>query len=716
MKKILVSILLIAMAVCFVACEVEIPGVGTGTISASALETPNINKIENNVVYWEGVTNASKYAVSVNGIETEVSALNFSLSSVLTETCEVSIKVRAKGDGLMYTDSAWSEEKTGVFMYMPQFEAGEVIDDCGLGTAVDIVTARSYDDLKTGVNVFSPEKLQSMNILKANKIGFDEDYYFSSSIRDIVFNSSLSFSVQNSAFGEIKGISVGATQGFEAGGSIRYTDYKSRCFMIEDCVVEGYRLSIEGYRESSTFADSYSSDYLEALEKLKNGGSYEEFFGKYGTHIVASAIYGGRLNAYYSFVTNKRGLDLEAKASINQSVSAGFKGKVGGGRSVEAEIAAALGISTSEMQTSFHTEAFGGQPFVSEGIEDFREKLNEWCKSFTNADMCTLIDYDDDGLVALWSILPEEYSALAEPMEAAFYAYYNDYQSSVFSKFMSGDFAGGDGSASNPYMIEDATQLAKIGTVDMSAHYILISDIDLSQNDWSPIGGAYKQSLFTGTLSGKIDDKTNYKIMNLHFKGSVAEKNHRSYFGLFGAIGSGGLVTNIDFTDVNILQNGPDKKDKDMRCFIGTVAGYCEGKIANVNIDGYVAYSQCTNGESYVGGAVGLLYGGELTSVVNSADIRSYRYTGIAGGLVGYVNHGSISRSENKGRVSSKCTQYGGWAISGGIVGSWRKDGEFTYTETKNSGIVETLTYAGLGKYDHRKGDIYGCKVNRNMK
>ena len=86
------------------------------------------------------------------------------------------------------------------------------------------------------------------------------------------------------------------------------------------------------------------------------------------------------------------------------------------------------------------------------------------------------------------------------------------------------DFAGGDGSAANPYQITTAEQLDKVRNY-LDKHFVLKNDIDLSDylavggagyNDGKgrePIGDFNTQKAFTGSLYGAnhvVRNLTNY--------------------------------------------------------------------------------------------------------------------------------------------------------------------------------------------------------------
>ena len=112
------------------------------------------------------------------------------------------------------------------------------------------------------------------------------------------------------------------------------------------------------------------------------------------------------------------------------------------------------------------------------------------------------------------------------------------------------EFAGGDGSFENPFLIETADQLNAVRKAT-SKHYKLIADIDLSNwGNWVPIGGTpayganqgdinkaqYGSRVFTGSFDGnghvisgmtiKVDAKELY----------MAETGNFRSFGLFGTI------------------------------------------------------------------------------------------------------------------------------------------------------------------------------------
>ena len=110
------------------------------------------------------------------------------------------------------------------------------------------------------------------------------------------------------------------------------------------------------------------------------------------------------------------------------------------------------------------------------------------------------------------------------------------------------EFAGGNGTYYNPYLISTPTQLNNIRN-DLYACYKLINDIDLeydTQNEnglfyndgkgWEPIGNT-DSGVFGGILDGN-----NYRILNIKINDSDLR-----YAGLFGKV-QRAIITNLKMT------------------------------------------------------------------------------------------------------------------------------------------------------------------------
>ncbi len=234
----------------------------------------------------------------------------------------------------------------------------------------------------------------------------------------------------------------------------------------------------------------------------------------------------------------------------------------------------------------------------------------------------------------------------------------------------------------NVISIQTAEDLAKIGTdsqYPMNGDYILEADIDLSNSNWTPMGGYIgnkgtcnpeEANVFSGTFDGQGHVISG---MTINLSGSIYQENKYGQVGLFSVIGSNNgsdyaEVKNLIFTDVNIYTDFSDGL-----AAIGTLAGEVNGY---ANVSGIAVLNGSLNinrsGVCDTVGAGGII--GEcrtqdaigngnisVTNCYNGADIVSngkIRELIYAGGIIGRVaksNCKSISQCVNTGIV-----QFGG--------------------------------------------------------
>ena len=197
-------------------------------------------------------------------------------------------------------------------------------------------------------------------------------------------------------------------------------------------------------------------------------------------------------------------------------------------------------------------------------------------------------------------------------------------------------FDSGSGTADDPYVITDASQLQNMGN-DLTASYVLGNDIDASSiANFEPIGDSNNQ--FTGSLNG-----SDYTI-----SGITIDRPSTDYVGLIGYMGTSGVVENVGVVDANVTGTQ----------YVGGLAGWNNGGAVSTS---YVTGS--VTGDSRVGGLVGVNFGSGTVSDSHATAIVTNSSTGTYyGGLVG-ENKGDISGSYATGSVT-------GDELTGGLVGS----------------------------------------------
>lgn len=241
-------------------------------------------------------------------------------------------------------------------------------------------------------------------------------------------------------------------------------------------------------------------------------------------------------------------------------------------------------------------------------------------------------------------------------------------------------FAGGDGTAENPYQIATAKQLVAVRN-DLAAHYVLNNDIDLSgYSSWNPIGDAVYS--FSGSFDGN-----GHVIRNM----TIEVQTSDSYLGLFG-YASGAKLTNVVLEDATIrgtLSTG----NHQVALLVGKTS---KTTLSDCTVSGSIQL--VANDTSLaIGGIVGQTEGAVIENCVNRAEITlaeestaTYLY---CGGIAGSA-WSDISACDNYGKitgVSNASIWVGGIVGDGGAVSHCRNYGKVSARSN-----LETYTVAGI--------------------
>lgn len=177
----------------------------------------------------------------------------------------------------------------------------------------------------------------------------------------------------------------------------------------------------------------------------------------------------------------------------------------------------------------------------------------------------------------------------------------------------------------------------------LTANYALGKDIALGDNIVTPIGDA-TATAFSGQFDGM-----GHTIDGVRF---IPESAASPYEGMFYAIGTSGVVRNLNLTNANV-----HLFLSDFGGGLGLLAGLNAGLITHVTTAGSI--SAYTFGTGGAGGIVAI-NNGTIARSSSTASISAINYDG---GLVG-TNNGTIVQSFSNGAVSGDTH-----ALAGGIAG-----------------------------------------------
>ena len=282
----------------------------------------------------------------------------------------------------------------------------------------------------------------------------------------------------------------------------------------------------------------------------------------------------------------------------------------------------------------------------------------------------------------------------------------------LLTRVSASEFAGGNGLARSPYIIETEQHLRLLanytGTRHRDTRFILANDILLSAN-WTPISG-----IFYGRLDGN-----NHTISNLNITVNSAAGN--AYAGLFTALG--GAVSNLTvYGNITVSANILGWDDT---AYAGGIAGRLErsARVENVvsNVRINVTIPPGAAGRVEAGGAIGGSYGGVIRRSSSAGEIsvnaRNTEARVHVGGLVGV----SDLRSEVSNSFSyANLEAFGGNRnLVGGLVGfvaansqvsksyaSGTVIGAYAITQNNVGGLVGQVIHNGTVEQSFSTGNV----------
>ena len=246
-----------------------------------------------------------------------------------------------------------------------------------------------------------------------------------------------------------------------------------------------------------------------------------------------------------------------------------------------------------------------------------------------------------------------------------------------------GDFVGGAGTASDPYKISTATQLNAVRN-NLTAHYELTSNIDLSGYNWNPIGkfaGTAEDPdmpdpsvAFTGSFDGN-----GFKISNLQITDTSTVRG----VGVFGCMAGNGMIYDLVVENAKVSSTG-----QGVSAVVGMALQMNNEAIKNITLQG----SNTISAAGMVGGIVGGGYCGMENCTATADILMTGSFATGSGQSAGVLAGGMTAGSPNC--TITDCT------VNGGTITVKAMD-------SGNTGAIGGLSGCAT-EYD----EISGCKVS----
>ena len=279
---------------------------------------------------------------------------------------------------------------------------------------------------------------------------------------------------------------------------------------------------------------------------------------------------------------------------------------------------------------------------------------------------------------------------------------------SVWDGSTAAAFAGGTGTAEDPYQIANGAQLAYLassvngGETYTGKNFVLTANINLNELPWTPIANSFSDALLGGSdyrvFAGNFDGN-GYTISNVSI-GSETAPLEADVFGLFGA--TEGKISNLNLDTVSIHGIAKIASIGAVVGFAGGLVGYSGGSIENCHVTGLTmdmsAPSNVYAAAYWVGGLVGALDGTQLINECSvSGSITEKAGKGSIGGLIGELGKAAkITYSRSNVTVNVKADSQGGADVGGFIgKGNGKTDAETVIRNCYATGNVTGGAYTG---------------------
>ena len=190
-------------------------------------------------------------------------------------------------------------------------------------------------------------------------------------------------------------------------------------------------------------------------------------------------------------------------------------------------------------------------------------------------------------------------------------------QSGEWKDYAANEYASGDGSKDNPYVIKTAAQfafmakeVASTDKISKEKYYVLDADIDLGAHYWNPIG---VDSPGNRRFYGKFDGK-GHTIKNLKVQWIISGWTTAGLFGrVQGASNDWARISNLVIDGANIAKKTDGTNLTGNGCSIGILAGEVRqySEISNiivknsVNSDGGSSFEIKNSAAVRIGGVIG---------------------------------------------------------------------------------------------------------------
>ena len=419
LKKFICIVVVLILSL-MTACNIGSDGNGGIVVSPNEntltkLSTPvNIYVDDNMVLRWNTVDNAESYLVIIEESEYSRTTPACDLKKIITKNGVYNIYIKAISGNSLIKNS----ELSPVFIYEYN---GEIVTDGNTQTGLfgqfdNIYTESAYigygydvinspyvlsKEVKMNYPIFDQEKLKNKKLIMINERDSEDVYVSGNSMETYQQNFEASISTK-----------IKVSKAFSASIAAKY---KSTSKSTASALFYEYRHTTTAYHlilqcDFEEYKELLTSSFKRDLMTL----DYGTLFQRYGTHVITSAVMGGRYDLNYTMLSDKIINTSELSASIGLQFKAW---SVDGNLDVKTGIKETAERSNCTIESTF--VAVGGDNIDMSSEDAMFKNKQKWLSSIESNPALVGIR-DVNSLVGIWELLgdsPEEQARKAEMKE-----------------------------------------------------------------------------------------------------------------------------------------------------------------------------------------------------------------------------------------------------------------------------------------------------------
>lgn len=359
----------------------------------------NIRVDETNVLRWNSVDNASSYIIVIDEQEYERNVLACDLTKILKYNGRYEIYIKAKTNDSTKVDGDFSEpfffdyedgiektDKTEVGTF-GQFE-DLFTQEAYIGYGYDVINSSYVNsrEVKTNYPIFDRNQLMGKRLLMTNERETQDEYISDNSLESYQQKVEAKLSTKIKA-GKVFSGSLGAkyAQTTESTASALFYEYRHSTVaytLVLQC-------DFNEYREMLT--DAFKRD----LMTLDAG----TLFQRYGTHVITSALMGGRFDLNYTLLSDEE-IDMSKLAVDLDTTFKAWAVDV----SIDASVSVETTAKSSNCTISTYSTVVGGDYTQMNNEKAILANYQKWLGSIEENP--SLIGIKDiNSLVPIWELL-----------------------------------------------------------------------------------------------------------------------------------------------------------------------------------------------------------------------------------------------------------------------------------------------------------------------